>query len=173
MSYDLHAFLVPPGVSPADHARAVLEAAARPPAPAPPEARESNERLAAALVARCPELVRFDTDREDVELIAEPIGVQVTLTTDSAFVSVPYWHEGEAARAAFAVIWAAVRVLAADAGYAIHDPQRDAFLDLGADFDAVVAGYEATIGRVHGIFDDEDETEPEPPPPKKPWWKLW
>jgi hypothetical protein len=102
-----------------------------------------------------------------IELNDDATGLQVTLYDESADVTMPYWHEGEAAARAFEQMFRCAEVLADAAGFAVFDPQLDQRVDAGSAVDrgAALARYlqaKRAVERAIAIRVD-----------RRPWWKLW
>lgn len=90
-------------------------------------------------------------------------GTQITLFDDTASVTIPYWHEAEAARAQLRRVWSYLDVVCREANYEVFDPQLDRVIDSGA-FEDVLACYAQAAGRVRAIV---------APARKRAWWKFW
>lgn len=69
-------------------------------------------------------------------------GVQITLFDDTAEVSVPYWHNGDAAIQVFEEIWSYLKILEVQGNFATYDPQIEQILNLEKDFSLVLETYE-------------------------------
>lgn len=188
MSYDFH--LVPKASTgdPVARARALLEAQSEEinPGPLVPFKEAKKRQLAGALVQANPRLEPFafgyeeiaaqygiteDEAREryrHIELNGpeDGNGIQITISDDTADLTVPYWHQPEAATKVFDEIWTYLGILEREAGFCIYDPQLDKILDLAADRGAVLARYGRVVAQMPQIV-------AEPAQAKKPWWKFW
>ena len=102
-----------------------------------------------------------------IELSDDATGLQVTLYDESADVTLPYWHEGEAAARAFEQMFRCAEVLAGAAGFAVFDPQLDQRVDAGsaADRGAALGRYLQAKHAVERAIAMRGE--------KKAWWKFW
>lgn len=102
-----------------------------------------------------------------IELNDDATGLQVTLYDESADVTLPYWHEGEAAARAFERMFRCAEVLAGAGGFAVFDPQLDQRVDAGSadDRGAALARYlqaKRAVERAIAV-----RAEP------RPWWRFW
>jgi hypothetical protein len=95
-------------------------------------------------------------------------GIQIELFDDSATITVPYWHQGDAAQRVFDEIWSYLVMLQNAGDFSIADPQIDKFLDLATDQPVVVARYTAVVAKVPEILADAERRSS-----RKPWWKFW
>ena len=86
-------------------------------------------------------------------------GIQITLFDDHADLTVPYWHDGEAARAVFEEIWRYLRILEQSAGYVTYDGQLNRVIDLSADFEASLARYSLVVAKLPEILASADEAD--------------
>jgi hypothetical protein len=86
------------------------------------------------------------------------------LFDDEASVTVPYWHQGPAARQVFEEIWSYLEIIEREGGFFTYDPQIERVLDLKRDFEAVFICYDR-VGR--------DVAERLPAQRKKRWWEFW
>jgi len=127
-----------------------------------PEKEERKRRVAAALRARNPTLEPFAFGFEEIarfEKITveeakkkhrhielnnpEPSnGIQIMLFDDEASVTVPYCHQGTAARQIFEEIWSYLEIIEREAGFFTYDPQIVRVLCLENDFEASLGYYE-------------------------------
>ncbi|HUM14892.1 MAG TPA: hypothetical protein VL086_04310 [Candidatus Nitrosotalea sp.] len=188
MSYDLH--LVPrhPGVDPLSAARALLEQRAEGlnPGPPVPEKEARKARLAAALMKSSPPLSAFAfeysaiaarqhiTEEEararyrHIELNGPENGngIQITLSDDTAGVTIPYWHRPAAAASVFDDVWWHVALLERDGGFAVYGPQLDRILDLAIDGPAVLECYGGGVAQTAKIGAQTRM-------PAKRWWRFW
>jgi hypothetical protein len=181
MSYDFALFRPRAGVDPRDIALAEdgLEDGPRDPAK-----ETAKRKVADALKAFDPALDEHVFDHDEIaKLHKMPVeeaytrfryielsdvaqggsGAQVTLFDDTASVTIPYWHEGEAARAHLQRVWSYLDVVCRETSYEVFDPQLDRVIDSGA-FEDVLACYAQAAGRVRAIV---------APVRKRAWWKFW
>jgi hypothetical protein len=154
--------------------------------PIVPEAEAWKTRLVQALQKVNPTLEPFVFDHAEIarlQNIAEAAareqwrhvelngpaggnGIQLTIFDDSASVTAPCWHRGDAARAVFREIWRYLEALTREGGLWVYDPQLDRILSLEADFEAVVGAYAAAMAFTDQVVARVGERE-------KPWWKIW
>ena len=87
-------------------------------------------------------------------------GAQVTLYDDSAAVTIPFWHQGEAARQHLERVWRYIDILCSAGSYEVFDPQLDRTIDRNG-FEDVLASYESAMRRVSGVR------------ARRPWWRFW
>lgn len=176
MSYDLLLFRPEPGVDPLDTVKRVLLADEEEinPGPVLPETEERKSALIAILRDVNRGLMESGRDHEAIAhsrgipieearrqyrhrmLDAGPNGngIQIMLFDDTASITIPYWHTGAAARAAFGEIWNYLILLERKGGLATYDPQLERILDPATDMPEVIAGYEETVARVRSMIDD-------------------
>lgn len=189
MSYDLHLVRPKPGEDPIEIAQAMLaddEEDGIDPGPVSSTAEQRKQRLVGALQKLNPELEPFQfgyaeiaqthgiTEAEarerfrHIELNGreDGNGIQITIHDNKADLTVPYWHSGAAANAAWKEIWSYLGVLEREGEFVVYDPQLDRILDLGRDFDAVASQYGAVVQSMSA----ENVTDT---PSSKPWWKFW
>jgi hypothetical protein len=95
-------------------------------------------------------------------------GIQITISDDLVSITIPYWHQGEAAQRAFDKIWSYLRILQDVGGLTAVDPQIEKFLDLSTDQPAVLARYSAVVARIPETIPDAEQRSK-----RKPWWKFW
>jgi hypothetical protein len=155
------------------------------PGPVVAAAEAAKQSLADALVRQRSSLRPFQFDfgqiaaREQVErsearrrwrhieLNDEDLGLQITLHDEYASATLPYWHEGAQADAAFRALWGCLQVIRNGGAYSVYDPQLGRALDLAsdADFAEILKTYVSTKRAV--------ERARRAGPFKKPWWKFW
>lgn len=123
MSYDLHAFGLSPGSDPEHALEALEEAVFRAPSE---QEREGMRHLAAALRAAVPALEPVELD-DAIELSEE--GFQVTVDATGGAISIPYWFDGDEARAVLDRALECARVLRHAGELAVWDPQLDALVE--------------------------------------------
>ena len=149
-----------------------------------PAKEERKQRISAALTARNPALEPFtfgfdeiaDLEKITVEEAKKKYrhiemngpegsnGIQITLFDDEASVTVPYWHQGAAARQVFEEIWSYLEIIEREGGFFTYDPQIERVLDLQKDFEASLSCYDRV---------SRDLAEEFAVPQKKPWWRFW
>ncbi|MDA0171219.1 hypothetical protein OJ998_19110 [Solirubrobacter taibaiensis] len=160
MSYDLHAFRVPPGFTVEEwyeNEERELATELRPPTEVE---RAAMERLAADVLALDPTAERHDFPTH-IE-ITNADAVQVSIFHEDAAVSVPYWHDGEHALEVMFRMQEYAQILT-EAGLSVYDPQTgDA--SGPADGAAYASGVEATRRIAERI-----EADPPPPPKRRRW----
>ena len=93
-------------------------------------------------------------------------GIQLTISDDTADLTVPYWHQPEAATAVFGEIWTYLKILEREGGFWVYDPQLDKILDLAADQEAVLTRYGRVVAQMPQMVAESSLV-------KKPWWKFW
>jgi hypothetical protein len=93
-------------------------------------------------------------------------GIQILLFDDEASVSVPFWHEGDKAVAAFRELWSYLEIIRRETGYVIYDTQIERILATASDFDDALVHYTGVVGKIH-------ETFPQGSSGRRPWWKFW
>jgi hypothetical protein len=187
MSYDLHLFRPKPGVDLTEAALASMEDDEENESPGAANAEDERRKraLAEALRRTNPGLAEFKGEDEDDELEEEAEeerqrwrsielngpddgnGIQITLYDDTADITVPYWHKGEAAKRVMTEIWEYLEVLQSQGGFRTYDPQVEKVLDLATDREAVLATYAKGVGYT------DDITRKGSGKQAKPWWKLW
>ena len=150
-----------------------------------PAKEERKQRISAALIARNPALEPFAFGFDDISKLEnisvedakkkyrhielngpteESNGIQITLFDDEASVTVPFWHEGAAARRVFEEIWSYLEIIEREGGFFTYDPQIDRVLDLGRDLEASLDCYDRVSREIADQF---------PVQQKKPWWQFW
>ena len=149
-----------------------------------PAKEERKKRVTDRLIAKSTKLAPFSVDFEeiakskkitveeakkkyrDIELNGpeDGNGIQITLSDDEAFVTVPYWHQGAEAFRVFEEVWSYLEIIELEAGYLTDDPQIGRVLDLRADFDASLACYQQVIGDMKNHFSAKRS---------KRWWEFW
>jgi hypothetical protein len=83
-------------------------------------------------------------------------GIHISLYPDEVAITVPYWHEGDAAHDVFLQIWNYLGIIQQMTHYVIFDPQLGRIIDVEKDFDAVLAAYLGTMDYVDNMYIDED-----------------
>jgi hypothetical protein len=161
MSYDLHAFELPPGRDAREH----YESGDAGVSEEPPTAaqRAWMDRLAAALMAVDPAAERVD-DEDSVEIDTD--SMQVMVFADQAAISVPYWFEGEEAEAVMRRAHEYARVLHEVGGLTVYDPQLEEVVgEETTSPGASVPAMEDTAAGLDELVADDRE--------KVPRWKFW
>ncbi len=141
MSYDLHAFRLPPGTDPEDALEALEGGAGDPPTG---QERDWMRTLGDALAAAVPALERTELD-DALELTDHHL--QVNVYTDQAAISIPYWFDGEEAQTALAEALACARVLRETGELSVFDPQLDALIEPATPVEQLAEVY--AQGREH------------------------
>jgi hypothetical protein len=189
MSYDIHLIRRDSFATYSEWADRIQEdeETANPGLPVPAK-EQQNRRLAALLIDANPafEVFEFGFDEiaqtentsideartrwRQIELNGadDGNGIQITLSGDSAAITVPYWHQGDAAQRVFDEIWSYLRVLQEGGNLVAVDPQIDKFVDLETDQPAVMARYRAVVEKIPEILADAERRST-----RKPWWKFW
>src|SRR5262245_32061824 len=164
-----------------------VESEAINPGPPTAEAEVRKQRLARALIAENPELepfefeygeiARFDGISEEearvryrhVELNGpeKGNGIQITLYDDNASITIPYWHQPDAARLVFGEVWGYLRVLRESGGFFVYDPQLDRVVDLDVDVSDVIRECGRVVAKIPEIIEQGKRES------KRPWWKFW
>jgi hypothetical protein len=180
MSYDLH--LVRPRPGQAIEEIAMADDEDGPPAGPPDPAKEAVKRHTAdTLLAADPSLRPFvfdyaeiarirgisleqaRRDHRHIELNDDRAGIQIMLCDDSAYVTVPYWHDGAKANDVFRRILECVRIIARETGFVAYDPQIGEVIDPDIKIAKMVAAY---VPMVSQLRDMKREAT-------RPWWKFW
>src|SRR3954447_1486283 len=189
MSYDIHLIHRDSFATYSDWADRIQEdeETVNPGLPVPAK-EEEKRRLAALLIDANPafEVFEFGFDeiaqtenisidearlrRRHIELngAEDGNGIQITLYDDSAELTVPYWHQGDAAQRVFDEIWSYLRLLQQAGNLTVVDPQIEKFIDLATDQPAVMARYRAVVEKIPEILADAERRSK-----RKPWWKFW
>lgn len=149
-----------------------------------PLKEERKRRLAAALIAKNPMLEPFAFGFEEIasfeKITVEEAknkhrhielngpedsnGIQIALFDDEVSLTVPYWHQGPAARRVFEEIWSYLEIIQREGGFFAYDPQIERVVDLETDFEASLACYDRVSRDVARQF---------PKQPSKKWWEFW
>lgn len=181
MSYDFRLCLPQAGRSREEIATADVEDAG---ITDPVPAKEERKRcVASALTARNPTLEPFAFGFEEIAKLEKITveeaqkkyrhielngpdgsnGIQITLFDDEASVTVPYWHQGPAARKVFEEIWSYLEIIEREGGLFTYDPQIELVLDLKKDFEAALSCYDRVSRGVAERL----------PSQQKRWWEFW
>ena len=172
MSYDLHLFRPESGVEPLETVERLLDAdeetdEINPGLPVP-EKEESKRALAQALINLNPQLEIFEFGFKEIAEMEgitqdeahikfrhlelngaeDGNGIQITLSDDTADITVPYWHTGDAAKQTFEEIWSYLKLLEAEGGFVTYDPQLEQILNLATDISSVLQTYEEVSGNM-------------------------
>jgi hypothetical protein len=151
-----------------------------------PSAEARKQHLVQALQASNPALKPFEFDHSEIARIEgiseaearrswrhvelngpeDGNGIQITLHDETATVTVPYWHQGEAAAAVWEEIWTYLGVLQSSGGFRTYDPQLKRILELKRDREAVMQTYARGVTFTEQVVGKAQ-------PGKKPWWKFW
>lgn len=179
MSYDLHFFTLREGVGVREVLEREDEQIAR--GPREPKTEAKKRKVADLLLAHDARLVLFKPDFDAIaklhkmrvdeayerirhlELNDTTSGIQIRLFDDRASLTIPYWHEGDAARRVLEQAWGMIEIICRDTGYEVFDPQLDRVIDVNA-FDAVLCTYTRVTARMEAMVGRGA---------KKPWWKFW
>jgi len=190
MSYDLYLLKVPPGVDARQAVQDMLVEQERSlddeeqnghPVALDEEQRGAVERLTKSVLAKHANLERYEFDYAEIgrsmgiseaearrqnahiELNDELLGIQITLWGDTASISMPFWHEGEAAKSAFAKMCEYVACLEQYGGYRTWDPQTGDFMDIQGEIDAVGRVYSGGVQALRAAVKSGDRR----------WWEFW
>ncbi len=145
MSYDLQAFLLPPGGDPEEALEALETDLDRPPTG---EERDRMTRLAKALQATVASL-EAGYPEDAIELSEDRF--QVSVYANEAMISIPYWFDGAEAREVLAVALECARAIRETAGFVVWDPQLDRLLDERATVDELAEAYRSGREYVRGL----------------------
>lgn len=130
MSYDLYLLKPPPGQDALAYARTWFARDAVDDSPPTPERAQEMRRLADALRAAFPELATEVANEGQIELYGpDETGITIAFYADETAISLPYWHQGEAAAAVLERVGQYTALLQREAGYVAYDPQTDALFD--------------------------------------------
>jgi len=167
MSYDLHLFKPESGVDPLEAIERLFEddeESEEINVGAPVPEKELRKRaLAQVLINLKPKLEVFefgfkelaetdgiteDEAREkyrhlELNGAEDGNGIQITLLDDTADITVPYWHKGDAAKETFQEIWSYLTLLEKEGGFVTYDPQLEKILNLSADLPLAIETYES------------------------------
>lgn len=167
MSYDLHLFKPESGVEPVETIERLFEDDEESEeinigSPVP-EKEQRKRALAQVLINLNPKLEIFEfgfnelaemdgiTENEarekyrhlELNGAEDGNGIQITLLDDTADITVPYWHEGDAAKQTFQEIWSYLTLLEKEGNFVTYDPQLEKILNLSADSPSVVETYKS------------------------------
>jgi hypothetical protein len=78
------------------------------------------------------------------------------LFPDEVGITVPYWHEDDAAREVFKQIWEYLKIIQEITRYVIFDPHLGKLIDLQTDFDGVLSVYLGTVDHIDNVYYDEN-----------------
>lgn len=187
MSYDLTFAAFPDGIDPDDYLEQFEEAG---PGPVDPEREAWKAELVAALQALEPELEPFEFDHAQIaSSLGIPLeqakreyrhvelntddgsGIQVMVEDHGCSITVPYWHEGDAAVRVLGRIGALAKAIG-EHGLRMYDPQLGRIADPDADRAEMLRVYAGVMTKVPGLL-GQVAAAPEQQAAKKPWWKFW
>jgi hypothetical protein len=125
------------------------------------ETKQRSRAIVDALTFKNPKLdwqpsAMGNIESIDIDEGANSNGAQIALFPNEVGVTVPYWHEGEAAQEVFRQIWDYLHIIQQMTHHVIFDPQLGRLIDLEKDFDAVLAAYLGTVDYVDNISFNED-----------------
>jgi hypothetical protein len=83
---------------------------------------------------------------------------------DEASVTVPFSHQGAAARRVFEEIWSYLEIIEREGGFFTYDLQVERVLDLQKDFEASLSFHDGVSREISDHFSVQQ---------KKPWWQFW
>jgi hypothetical protein len=174
MSYDLRLFRLPPGADPREafarylqaEEQDVLAGDAAHRTVQDDSARAGMERLAGLLTARHPAFERFhpQSPLPWIELNDEARQVQVTISAESAGITMPYFRQEASEMMQLAAL--CIEVLEKDAGFVAYDPQLDRVVR-HSDLANSLAAYREMDRLLPEL------TRHDGRPKRKPWWKFW
>ena len=127
------------------------------------ERREFWGGVADRLLGLGPGFERFDGPAF-VEVSQGEWGLQVSLYEHEGAVSVPYWHQGDAAREVMELVARAIDVVCEDSGWSVWDPQLERQLDSGS---ALLDGGPQAMSGIAERLPEMLGTH------KRPWWRFW
>jgi hypothetical protein len=162
MSYDLFMFAPQEGEDPDDTLGRLseLEEEGAP----EPEIIARNRRLMAALMALNPAFEKWESDDgSQFQLVDEQVSLEVELFHHQAAISFPYAEDVDAATVT-KHIDAAAKVIAADTGWRLYDPQLEKFVDMETDRADITGGFDTTRDRFDQVLAEEHA-------PRKPFWR--
>ena len=160
MSYDLHCYRPTSSLPNVTEAEALVEGfnATEEAGEVRSTSTQSQEQIAAALIAHNPRLERFQFDYDKIAEslkvteqdarrryshieLNTPEGdltVQLTVYGDHVDITIPYWYEGNKADEVFSAVSGYLRVIRRTAGFFVFDPQTGAAFDPEAtDFETI------------------------------------
>jgi len=186
MSYDFYCYRSSSGVPSAAEAEAFVEAAnaAEETGTDNTTASGTKEKLTTALLQHNPRLEAFQFNFAGIaesQKISEEearsryqhielnppegdLAIQLTISDNQVFISIPYWYTGDAAAKVFSQCSEYLRVIRRTAGFLAYDPQT------GSAFDPEQTGltdqeqYEKTVRGLPAITAQAK---------RKAWWKFW
>lgn len=171
MSYDLYMLSPVAGEEPMATLERLEEQHDEAAAP-DPDAAARNRRIADALLAARPEYEEFQIDLEAIARadgvtveqasasqrfieLTDGDGLQITLDDDQASISFPYWESLDAA-VLVREIDRAARIIGAETGWQLYDPQLDRFLDPERDAAEFRKAFGVGVRQVQRIVDEQD-----------------
>jgi GNAT superfamily N-acetyltransferase len=90
-------------------------------------------------------------------------GLQIVLRDDEASVTLPFWHTGEVAAAAFLELWSYLAVIQRETGYLVFDPQIGRLLAPIEDCTEALGHYNSIVRQIR---EPRPVAAPEPGPPE-------
>ena len=123
--------------------------------------RAAGERVLARALQLLPDAEVFRSETM-LELSDAASGLQLLLCASEAGLSIPYWHDGEAARDVMITVRRLGRVIEDETGWVGWDPQRVAPFFEGEASDAVRE-------LEHGTQVARNLASPK----RRPWWRFW
>lgn len=145
MSYDLQAFLLPPGGDPEEALEALESDLDRPPTG---EERDRMTRLAKALQGA---VASFEATYPGDAIELSEDRFQVSVYANEAMIAIPYWFDGAEARQVLAVALECARAIRDTAGFVVWDPQLDRLLDERATVEELAEAYASGREYVRGL----------------------
>ena len=157
MSYDLDIFLFQNDGDPKAYFEDISEKEEIEESPPVPELIEACGRLASS------NLVSSTSADNDV-FEDEKFGIIIEAYSSFFTLTMPYWHEGEDATAAFRKLEHIYQQINSTGTWLIYDPQE------GEVKESITSGeecseYQETVGKVEKLIGTESS--------KKPWWQFW
>jgi hypothetical protein len=172
MSFDLSMFEVRAGESVEAARERITE-----PAPPTAEAERKRRETVAALLEHDPELDVLESQEgaplTELTSLDESRPIQVSVYGDQAFLTIPYWHSGEAAKAVMDAVWPLVEIIHERTGWILYDEQEGEQVDIAAGPGQLLGGYEYGTAAVAEIAARESggappRTEPRPTDEQSP-----
>lgn len=168
MSYDLHAYRFPAGVSP-KQLQKVLQTG-DPDEHSERLSDDERERLAEALMAVDPSADRHG-EGDFIQIDTE--AMQLSVDTSGAEITIPYHGLGDAGTTAMDRAFEYADVMTA-AGFTVWDPQTESVVGDG-DYDKTSATrkFGATSELVRDMAEEDDMAGEDEPPEAVPRWMFW
>ncbi|HKF48724.1 MAG TPA: hypothetical protein VKB38_15305 [Terracidiphilus sp.] len=126
------------------------------PGPLDPSKEDRKQRLASALIARDPDLKKFERNYakiaagrsiseaearriiRNIELNDHRNHIQIDLRDDEGSIGFSPEGRGDACARSVRILWDCLRVLESEGGYSAWDPQINRLLNLDSDYDTLV-----------------------------------